>query len=85
MTSDASESKSKIRRRLGALRTRYDSDHRIWQEIVDGMSKDHAVMQDMSARLKDKRSAAHRRVVMVMKSILDEMRSLQDGMPNLRD
>ena len=84
MTSDVSERKSKIRRRLGALRTRYDSDHHIWQEIVDGMSKDYAVMQDVSARLKDKRSAAHRRVVM-MKSILDEMRSLQDEMRDLRD
>ena len=84
MTSDVSERTSKIRRRLGALRTRYDSDHRIWQEIVDGMSKDYAVMQDMSARLEDKRSAAHRRVVM-MKSILDEMRSLQDEMRDLRD
>ena len=84
MTSDASERKSKIRRRPGALRTRYDSDHHIWQEIVDGMSKDYAVMQDMSAHLKDMIQGAHRRVVMVMKSILDGMRSLQDGMPNLR-
>lgn len=75
MTSDASERKSKIRRRLGALRTRYDSDHRIWQEIVDGMGEDYTIIQDLSARLKDKRKAAHRRVVM-MKSILDEMRSL---------
>lgn len=48
------------------------------------MSEDYATMQDLSTRLKDKRKAAHRRVVM-MKSILDEMRSLQDEMSALKD
>lgn len=84
MTSDASERKYKIRRRLGALRARYDSDHRVWQEIVDSMSEDYATIQDLSTRLEDKRRAAHRRVVM-MKSILDETRSLQDEMRSLTD
>ena len=84
MTSDASERKSRIRRRPGALRARYDSGHRVWQEIVDSMSKDYPVIQDLSAGLKDKRKAAHRRVVM-MKSILDETRSIQDEMNTLKD